>query len=123
MKPLELGEPVLGLSGVGMVTASRVPGFHVGDLVHAPLNWPWVELFNARTNDPANLTLEKVGSLCNFYDKLKESVKKTTTILLIYIYITHEIHCSTCTHVVKTVKISFICFSTQHYLCSDGDTY
>jgi len=60
VKPLELGEPVLGLSGVGMVTASRAPGFDVGDLVHAPLNWPWVELFNARTDDPLKLTLEKV---------------------------------------------------------------
>jgi len=59
MKAWEPGETVLGLGGVGQVSKSNCPEFTTGDLVQGPMNWPWIEVFNCKTNDP-HFQLHKV---------------------------------------------------------------
>lgn len=59
MKSWQPGDTVLGLGGVGRVVKSNSPDFSSGDLVQAPMNWPWVEVFKSKTKD-SYFELQKV---------------------------------------------------------------
>ncbi|XP_052272923.1 prostaglandin reductase 2-like isoform X2 [Dreissena polymorpha] len=69
MKEWTVGEPVLGLGGVGVVTASCSASFAVGDMVQALMNWPWVERFNTRV-DSALFPLYKLDDSLKYKPQL-----------------------------------------------------
>ena len=77
MAAWKVGETVLGLGGVGIVTASKNEEFNEGDIVQSLMNWPWITSFTTRTDSPL-FPLYKGGDsfvYCAYpYDKIHHNL-------------------------------------------------
>ena len=63
LQPWKIGEPIVGLSGVGVILASAHANYSAGDVIYSFLKWPWILCFTRKIADGTGF--RKASPICS----------------------------------------------------------